>query len=249
MTNFALWCSVNRNGLPMSSNRPLTSKEEDDLSTVLLALSDIEGLTRVMALTINLKRTFEIVLNKRPGSRRFAFPARAIDIAQEAFDRYESEGWGVDPQNELLNLEDVPRDSLSPSPSSNSTRPSFNNEPLFQGVTRPPPNHPIYGRGGIMEGILIKRGPNRIDYVFGRDDISIVHSFIQLTLADANFRRTCFRPFGHNGITIGQRWPMQKAAHRDGAHGNSGSGIAGTVAEGANSIIVSGKYRATHSHP
>jgi hypothetical protein len=170
MTNFALWCSVDRNGLPMSSNRPLTTKNEDDLSNILLALSDIEGLTRTMALTINLKRTLEVVLNKRPGSRRYAFPARAVEIAQEAYDRYESEGWGVDPQNELLNLENGPRDSLSPPPGPASRRLSINNELSLQIVTRPPPNHPIYGKGGIMEGILIKRGPKRIDYVFGRNN-------------------------------------------------------------------------------
>lgn len=48
---------------------------------------------------------------------------------------------------------------------------------------------------------------------------------------------------GHNGIAIGTWWPYRICAIRDGAHGASMAGIAGTVADGAYSVVVSGKLR------
>lgn len=45
---------------------------------------------------------------------------------------------------------------------------------------------------------------------------------------------------GHNGIAIGTWWPYRICALRDGAHGATMAGIAGSVSDGAYSIVVSG---------
>ena len=44
---------------------------------------------------------------------------------------------------------------------------------------------------------------------------------------------------GHNGLTVGQWWPRRICALRDGAHGSSMGGIAGSANTGAYSIVVS----------
>ncbi len=46
---------------------------------------------------------------------------------------------------------------------------------------------------------------------------------------------------GHNGLTVGQWWPLRMCAIRDGAHGSSVGGIAGGEKSGAFSIVVSSK--------
>ena len=45
---------------------------------------------------------------------------------------------------------------------------------------------------------------------------------------------------GEGSLTLGQWWPLQICAFRDGAHGETEAGIHGLKAEGAFSIIVSG---------
>ena len=50
-----------------------------------------------------------------------------------------------------------------------------------------------------------------------------------------------FDIFGHNGLTVGQWWPLRVCALRDGAHGHIQGGISGNATDGAYSIVVSGK--------
>ena len=54
-------------------------------------------------------------------------------------------------------------------------------------------------------------------------------------------RRNCKR-VGHNGIAVGQWWPKRLCALRDGAHGASQAGIAGSENEGAYSIVVACEF-------
>ena len=46
--------------------------------------------------------------------------------------------------------------------------------------------------------------------------------------------------FGHNGLTVGDWWPFQICALRDGAHGSRMGGIHGHVQRGAFSVVISG---------
>ncbi|KAG8530138.1 uncharacterized protein KY384_005621 [Bacidia gigantensis] len=50
--------------------------------------------------------------------------------------------------------------------------------------------------------------------------------------------------FGHNGLAVGQWWPLRHCALRDGAHGHIQGGIHGSANAGAYSIVVSGQYSA-----
>ena len=74
-----------------------------------------------------------------------------------------------------------------------------------------------------MRGIIVKRARN------GRK----VYILNQAYQRPANV-------FGHNGLKVGQWWPMQICALRDGAHGSSMGGIAGKASIGAYSVIISG---------
>jgi len=63
-----------------------------------------------------------------------------------------------------------------------------------------PADHPIFGDTGIMRGISIRK-VKALAYV-----------------VDPAFKRD-FRVFGHNGLSVGDVWPLVRAAFRDGAHG------------------------------
>ncbi|RAL63513.1 hypothetical protein DID88_003933 [Monilinia fructigena] len=54
-------------------------------------------------------------------------------------------------------------------------------------------------------------------------------------------KRECCH-YGHNGLTVGDCWPIQLAALRDGAHGSSQGGISGDKDLGAYSIMISSHY-------
>jgi len=95
-------------------------------------------------------------------------------------------------------------------------------------VKRPSSSHPIYGLGGIMEGILVdKRGPTRT-YIF-----------------DPPYRRTSPKAYGHNNLAVGKWFPLQIKALADGAHGDRMAGIS-VGPEGPYSIVASssGEYEA-----
>ena len=78
----------------------------------------------------------------------------------------------------------------------------------------------------IMRGIVIAGGARRT------------------YLLDRNYRpepRDC-RVVGHNGLVVGDWWPLRICALRDGAHGAMQAGIAGSSQIGAYSVVVSGTF-------
>src|SRR5271170_251905 len=74
-----------------------------------------------------------------------------------------------------------------------------------------------------MRGIIVKRGRNGMKVY---------------TVNKAYHRPASI--FGHNGIKVGDWWPLQICALRDGAHGSRMGGIAGKANLGAYSVIISG---------
>jgi hypothetical protein len=74
-----------------------------------------------------------------------------------------------------------------------------------------------------MRGIIVKRGRNGMK----------VYTVNMAYHRPANV-------FGHNGIKVGDWWPLQICALRDGAHGSRMGGIAGKANLGAYSVIISG---------
>src|SRR5277367_3591499 len=74
-----------------------------------------------------------------------------------------------------------------------------------------------------MRGIIVKRG----------------RSGVKVYTLNKSYQRPA-NVFGHNGLKVGQWWPMQICALRDGAHGSRMGGIAGKANLGAYSVIISG---------
>src|SRR5271170_7223349 len=74
-----------------------------------------------------------------------------------------------------------------------------------------------------MHGIKFKRGRNGM----------------KVYTLDKAYQRPA-NVFGHNGLKVGNWWPMQICALRDGAHGSRMGGIAGKANIGAYSVIISG---------
>ncbi|KAH8883788.1 hypothetical protein GQ53DRAFT_752627 [Thozetella sp. PMI_491] len=90
----------------------------------------------------------------------------------------------------------------------------------------PPADHPIWGTGGIMNGIALNRS--------GRQQYNP-------ELLD---QKRDHKKFGHNRIAVGQWFANQLVACWHGAHGAPVAGISGSQDHGAYSIVISGRYDA-----
>jgi hypothetical protein len=90
-------------------------------------------------------------------------------------------------------------------------------------VRLPPRNHPIFGIGGIMHGVCLRIGPLRKDYVL-----------------DSRYQQRDAKVYGHNGLQVGDWWPLQVLALFHGAHGSRSGGIAGNAQTGAYSVVTAG---------
>lgn len=90
----------------------------------------------------------------------------------------------------------------------------------------PNPDDPIFGDRGIMHGVVYRRGTPRT------------------WCMDPRFRyeKRTAQVAGHNGLSVGDWWPMQIVALFNGAHGMSQGGISGNQDYGAYSVVVSGYY-------
>ncbi|TLS22417.1 uncharacterized protein PpBr36_10009, partial [Pyricularia pennisetigena] len=90
-------------------------------------------------------------------------------------------------------------------------------------IPYPHPDHPIYGVGGIMHGVLAGKPSSGARFRYTLDP--------RLPKKDAHV-------IGHNGLVPGAWFPKQLVALFKGAHGSSQGGIAGSKGQGAISIIV-----------
>jgi hypothetical protein len=166
MRVYGLQCMLDKDGNPRKNAKPLTPEGEREILMILRALSNIEGLTKETAKKVQLSRILNIVLDRFEG-RRFRFPADAVKIAQQAFDKYELEGWGLDPDNEIHDDDDDDDDASRTGSPPPTTMTSASREVRPQYLALPRPNHPIYGQDGIMRGILVKHGKTT-SYMFGK---------------------------------------------------------------------------------
>jgi hypothetical protein len=91
----------------------------------------------------------------------------------------------------------------------------------------PPATHQIYGTGGIMNGIAVRRTTKKLVY--------IINPTLKSQQKNANV-------YGHNNLQVGAWYPLQVAALYNGAHGAMQAGIAGHKTTGAFSIVISRTY-------
>ncbi|RDL41764.1 uncharacterized protein BP5553_01743 [Venustampulla echinocandica] len=141
------------------------------------------------------------------------FPKTYQNISQALFDEFEAIEWGKPIETETAKK--LRRGG-----------PAQAGKPLLFVAKPSPKGHPIFGLEGPMHHIWRSQGTwagARISYVF-----------------DPSFSRRDFKIFGHNGLTVGDCWPLLVAAFRDGAHGERVAGISGTGTHGCYSVLVSG---------
>ena len=154
-------------------------------------------------LRLKIKGSLKLILGEgiTPIAKRapIIFPSPFLKIARKIFDRFESLHWGA--------------------PSGDDVKGECS---IDNGL--PPPTHPIFGRNGLMRGIVMgSPGSN-------------ANSF----RINEGIKQNA-KVYGHNGLNVGAWWPYRICALRDGAHGLLVAGISGSKF-GAYSIILSGKY-------
>lgn len=164
----------------------------------------------------------------------FHFSEEVRESASLLFAKWESQRWGGRTPLESMLETDDGRSSSDGAEDAPAQRPTQRRRRDLQAghfvnrsPRRPPPKHPIWGKGGIMEGMVLKHGA-RQDYIW-----------------DGHTPKRDPRKHGHNGIAIGQWYAKQCIAFIRGAHGSLMAGIAGSTdadTGGAWSIVISGKY-------
>jgi hypothetical protein len=154
------------------------------------------------------------------------FPSEYIQIAQAIEKRFEAQNWGEVPKEEpKTDEENTDAETPKKKAKTSATKTSLAGSSHQTAVTRLPlPNHGIFGTTGIMRGILANKG-DTTSYSL-----------------DPRSHKTPFNVFGANGLIVGDWWPRQIAALRDGAHGSKGGGISGTTNDGCYSVVVSQLY-------
>ncbi|KAK3377199.1 PUA-like domain-containing protein [Lasiosphaeria ovina] len=159
-------------------------------------------------------------------------PKHITKWAGEILTRFEEDNWGAEvgqvSDSEIVMGEQEQAPELprrAPAGPSSVPMARVASDSGTANVPIPPVNHPIWGERGIMHGLCMKRGKTK--------SYSLNPNYIDKK-ADA-------KVFGHNNLTPGDWWPMQKAALFHGAHGAPISGISGTPELGAYSIVTSGR--------
>jgi hypothetical protein len=242
---YGLLCKIDSSG---KARTGLTTAQCHEVIAFIEALSSLHGVTTDLVKKIGIKEILAIILNgpEKPNRFEFDFPEEVRDVARQAWNHFRSGLWGERADRNTFGYDSESEGTQATSTDTSTHRiPSVNLRSGANGPTstrRPSPDDPIYGTNGIMRGILREKGPNRKEYRFGTSDTFGTFEGVNILtqLLDPEFPRRSYRVFGHNGLSIGDWWPMQICALRDGAHGVKMGGIAGTADEGAISIVVSG---------
>ncbi|TGO86995.1 hypothetical protein BPOR_0260g00010 [Botrytis porri] len=190
--------------------------------------------------TLKLKNVLELFT--RPS---FKCPTEYSSIAKALIDRIEAQnGFEAPPPSPSPPAAALTIDTHSANTNKNKKRKSVSETPTSSkrsrdnstsqespaptstGYSAPPASAShIWGDNGIMRGILWKQG-----------------GYVILDEKKAHIFKKNAKIHGHNGLTVGDCWPRQMAALRDGAHGAPQAGIVGDKKEGAYSIVISKHY-------
>ncbi|KAI5867476.1 PUA-like domain-containing protein [Durotheca rogersii] len=152
----------------------------------------------------------------------FHYPEDMKKRALALRERWESENWGEDAV--VIDEDVVAEDQELLSPVSATA--AATEDASITEAQLPPQGHPIYGRRGIMNGIMIVRGAS------GRKTYRL----------NPEIPKRPAKVFGHNGIAPGTWFANQLVALHRGAHGARMGGISGSMNTGAHSIVVSDNY-------
>lgn len=225
IVKFAMQLKLRRN-----PRTPLTAEQTKHLKWILRALSSINALTPDLEKELHLRQSLEVVMGDHIQCRQeksaWQFPDDCIAIALAAHEKYTSESWG---KNDDLQDDADATDDATAAPAASITAVATTltiptPHPItLTAIRRAPATHPIYGATGIMRGIIVDNSGKTRSYKI-----------------DDQYPSVPYKVFGNNGLVIGQWWPLQICALRDGAHGMRIAGIAGSQSMGVTSIVVSG---------
>jgi hypothetical protein len=174
----------------------------------------------------------DIALQLMFNNPKFHFKETTRERARLLYERWRAQNWGkgevVEESSDDPNSdEDAASTSKRQKSSASGATAKGNPVSKIPTTVRPPPaNHPIFGVNGIMHGVALKIGPRRKDYVL-----------------DSSYQKRDAKVYGHNGhngLQLGQWWPMQLLALFHGAHGARMGGIAGNAETGAYSVVTAG---------
>ncbi|OTA62595.1 hypothetical protein K449DRAFT_433488 [Hypoxylon sp. EC38] len=174
-----------------------------------------------MTLEIKQRTNMEKMLKYVFDDPTMYYPEDMKKSAQALYEKWQSENWGA---NAVMEEDVVSADQEFVDPVSEVTA-TPDEAPIIQSEL-PPPEHPIFGEDGIMNGIIIFRSPA------GRKTYRL----------NPHVPKRSAKVFGHNGIPVGAWFANQLVALHRGAHGMRIGGIAGTTDVGAYSIVVSDIY-------
>lgn len=216
--------SKKANGIPDASSKPMKSLLPR-LEVFLRWLETSIEVTPALKERSKAATGLELMF-KNP---KYHFEDRTKERAQQLYERWEAQNWGKgEVVEESTDDETLTGGNDKTTPDAKRRRSSAaaqgSGATIIPGTIRAPPEeHPIFGKKGIMHGVVLKTSNHRKDYIL-----------------DSRYSKTDAKVFGHNGLEVGQWWPMQIVALFRGAHGSKIGGISGNAATGAYSIVTSG---------
>ena len=204
----------------LMSSGSLTTHERQIVYDVLKALSEVQEFSRAAEDGLQVRNMMLLILGVWPLAKRpYEFPEVFQDAAASILAKVEAD----------LDVEEVvdetPPALTSLPPAAKAKKRSRTAPSSSQPQVPALDDHHVRE---IMHNLELTTGSRRV-----------------YRLKDKSLARSCNR-FGHNGLTVGQWWPYRICALRDGAHGATQGGIAGSAKDGAYSVVVSGK---SHGSP
>ncbi|ESZ89451.1 hypothetical protein SBOR_10165 [Sclerotinia borealis F-4128] len=220
--------AVTETAVQLKGGRKTDPEKWEKVKLFLYTLSFLTKVTPEFSKDLTLKSLLELFTNPE-----FKFPREYSNISQALINKIDAEnGFNILPPSPTLtsNTESADKNGGKRKSITNETLISAKNsrENSISGSSNPPaqapPNHPIYGENGIMRGLLWD-GTNA-----------------KLNPETREIHKKDFHDFGHNNLKVGDCWPLQLAALRDGGHGCSQGGISGDKERGAYSVLISKDY-------
>ncbi|KAK7948588.1 YDG/SRA domain-containing protein [Apiospora aurea] len=159
-----------------------------------------------------------LALLNTPG---FYFPADIAERAARLVAKWEDEDWS-EPEDQPVAQQQAPAPAPAvDGPASNNSNNANEEAPAVQ-IRVPSARDPLFGTNGIMHGVISTRnGAGRRVYML-----------------NPRLPHQSSKEFGHNGLSVGQWFPMRLVALHHGAHGASQAGIYGNQKSGAFSIVA-----------
>ncbi|KAK8086664.1 hypothetical protein PG994_001638 [Apiospora phragmitis] len=153
-----------------------------------------------------------LALMNTPG---FHFPANVAEHAARLVAKWEDQDWSED----ITESEDQP---VAQQQASNAASNNANEEAPAVQFSVPSARDPLFGTTGIMHGVILTRN----------------HAGRRVYMLKPRLLHQSSKEFGHNGLSVGQWFPMRLAALHHGAHRASQAGIYGSQKTGAFSIVA-----------